>query len=252
MKSTGLRYLVLLYSMLLQPWNGASQCVPDTVNCKDVGEEPGQICPAQLPPAVINSLYHVVVTILPPDSALSNQTMVPLHGIMIESVKNLPPGIEYIYDKIIMYPDSAYCAELQGTPTTLGDYTLEITVIPYVNILGTIVALLPVTDNTSLAISVREPSGWDDPGQQGEEMLMPYPNPFRHTTRIGFFFEGTRTAELVIKNLVGQEVYHEVMVSGHGLNYFMFSGSSLVPGIYISSVRSGGKTFSRKLVKLKE
>ncbi len=82
----------------------SAQCEPDTVNCKDTGD-PGQICPRFLPEAVVNEAYDEVITVFAPDTASVGGHQIGLAYIVVDSVKNLPPGIEYYANAEIFYPD---------------------------------------------------------------------------------------------------------------------------------------------------
>ena len=109
---------------------GWGQCTPDP-GCVDINE-PGEICPARLPDGVIGVPYEHAITILPPDTAVVGGNTYVLAFIVIDSVRNLPPGISYTAYNDLYYPGTAYCIDIQGTPTTEGDYNLEIYITPYI------------------------------------------------------------------------------------------------------------------------
>ena len=90
----GARFLIILVLAIFSGMKLSAQCEPDTVNCEDIGD-PGQICPNNLPSGVLNVIYDEVVTIIPPGSFDALGTTFILSYIVIDSVKNLPPGIDY-------------------------------------------------------------------------------------------------------------------------------------------------------------
>ena len=143
----------------------SAQCVPDTANCTDT-DEPGQFCPDNLPKAGLNVLYDEVVTVIPPRSYEIMETEVNILYIEIDSVKNLPPGISYFPNATRLYPDTAYCIQLTGTPTQIGEYPLAIHILATAEIFGGIVSV-PVVDTSSIVITVVEVLGIN-PNQFGE------------------------------------------------------------------------------------
>jgi len=100
------RFLALLAIVIFAMVELTAQCEPDTANCKDTGD-PGQICPANLPDAVVNELYDEVITVIAPDTASVADIQVRLAYIIVDSVINLPPGVDYYPNAEIFYPDSA-------------------------------------------------------------------------------------------------------------------------------------------------
>ncbi|MCK4698860.1 MAG: hypothetical protein KAT38_00935 [Bacteroidales bacterium] len=96
--------------------SGYNQCVPDTANCKDI-DKPGQICPDTLPVAVLNTYYEQVITIIPPDTFDLGTGLIPISMIVLDSVTNLPQGLSYEANASEMFPDTAYCVLISGTPT---------------------------------------------------------------------------------------------------------------------------------------
>lgn len=230
---------------------GYGQCIPDTA-CKDV-LEPGQICPDSLPDGYLDSTYYEVVTIIPPDSADVNGQMIELYKIVLDTVTNLPPGITYIVADTVLYPDSIYCIELTGQPTTEGIFYLKITVIPYVYspVLQMEVAFPPQTDSTSLFITVHATAAAPLTGEKRFTPLLPEPNPFTGQTRLGFSQSVPGGAILSIFNLLGEQVYSEIKEGTVGENWFRFNGRAVSPGIYIYHIRKGDEAFTGKLIRMR-
>ena len=228
-----------------------AQCEPDTVNCKDV-LLPGEICPLILPEGIVNEYYEEVFTVIPPYQAVLEQGVIDIVKIVIDTVGNLPPGLNYLTNSDTFYVDTAYCVLLSGTPTTPGNYDLYIRVIPflYLDLLKIVIPGPPVVDDTSLTIIVRAPSGVDE--FQGKEfsILEASPNPFRNITRIGFFTRTQYPAELRIYNLLGQLTYSEKIFGLPGKNYFNFNGSTFQAGTYLYNISSNGKSATKKLIRL--
>ena len=230
------------------PFSAFSQCVPDTINCKDIGD-PGEICPDSLPAAMEGVPYDEIITIIAPGSASIEGFAVDLVKIRLDTILNLPPGIVFSSEYREFFPDSVYCVSLSGTPTDSGTYYLGITVTPYVKLLGSTVELPAMTDDTSVYMRVEQPSASGLIKDNGFNLIASYPNPFQVNTRVGFNLNTPDEIELVVFNMVGRRIYHEKMLGSPGKNYFKFTGEELPSGIYLYSVVRGKKVLNGKLVK---
>jgi len=224
----------------------SAQCAPDTVNCEDIGD-PGQFCPLKLPHAGLNVLYDETVTVIPPGTYMFGQTQLTILHIRIDSVKNMPPGIDYFPNADIMYPDTAYCIQLTGTPTEVGVDTFNIYITAMVDILGGIE--YQVVDDSSIVLRVVEVLG-TDPKQITEFKVNPnVPNPFSDFTRMAYFSPSEERVELCVYNILGVRVHQETEIVAPGEHHFAFDGRNLEPGIYLYSVASSDAWFTGKLIK---
>jgi len=199
-----------------------AQCVPDTVNCKDIGN-PGQFCPMQLPHAGLDVLYDETVTVIAPGNAPAPYETWIIHYIEIDSVKNLPPGIDYFPNAEIFYPDTAYCIQLTGTPTQIGEFNLAIYIGATVDIYGT-PTRVPFVDDSSIVIKVVEVLGVN-PNQTSD------------------------FHELSIYNILGVLVYQESEFLAPGNHHFSFDGKKLQPGTYLYKVKTNKGYYTGKLLK---
>ena len=250
-KSKSHIFLCLIFASVLFigiPFSVYSQCVPDTINCKDI-DNPGEICPDSLPVAMEGVPYEEIITIIAPGSASIEGFAVDLVKIRLDTILNLPPGIVFSSEYREFFPDSVYCVSLSGTPTDSGTYYLGITVTPYVKLLGSTVELPAMTDDTSVYIRVEHPSASGLIKDDGFSLISSYPNPFQVNTRLGFNLNTPDEIELVVFNMVGRRIYHEKMMGSSGKNYFKFSGEGLPSGIYLYTVLKGKKVLNGKLVK---
>ncbi len=244
-------FLINLYVFIFifgLPYTGLSQCVPDTANCEDIGD-PGEICPDSLPSGMQGVPYEEVITIISPDTVTKGAISTSLVKIRLDTVLNLPPGIVYESEYREFFPDSVYCILLSGTPTDTGTYYLGITITPFIDILGSIVSLDPVTDDTSIFIRIEPPSLSELTENNGFKLLAGYPNPFQISTRIGYTLSTSGETEIMVYNMLGCIVYHEKMMGSSGKNYFKFTGEDLPSGIYLYSVIWDKNSLNAKLVK---
>jgi hypothetical protein len=227
-----------------------AQCEPDTVNCKDINM-PGEICPLILPEGVVNQPYEKVFTVIPPNQAITQYGPIDIVKIVIDTVGNLPPGLNYSTNSDTFYVDTAYCVLLTGIPTTPGTYDLYIRVIPYIySIIIGVFEGTPIVDDTSLTIVVRDASGIDDFSGKEFLILEASPNPFRNSTRIGFYSSNQYPVELKIYNLLGKLIYEEKTDGITGKKIFDFDGQSLQSGTYLYNISCNGTSVTKKIVKL--
>jgi len=224
-----------------------AQCVPDNENCIDT-EGPGQFCPLDLPKAGLSVLYDEVVTIISPGSYQTPLGEVTIHFIEIDSVKNLPPGINYFPNKDKFFPDTAYCIQLTGTPTQIGVFKLAIHIGATVDILGN-QAKIPVVDDSSVVITVLEVLGINPNQGTKFQVFQNVPNPFSEVTRLDYYIPFDDRIELNIYNVMGVLVYHEEQAVPPGEHSFRFDGKELQPGTYLFRVGTSETSTSGKFVK---
>ena len=246
------RLLLAVLFLLGSGYHSFGQCDPDTVGCIDV-DEPGQICPAILPDAVLNVPYEVILTFIPPVSAeIPPYPPIDIEYIIVNSVTNIPEGLTYVANADTFFANTTYCIMISGTPTKAGVDTLAIEVTPYISALGSIIPGPTVVDDTSLIITVLETAGLD-PNQVNKFHVVPnYPNPFSEVTSLGFYSPIDEQIELLVYNLLGELMYVEKQGFPPGENYFDFTGKSLQPGTYIYSIRNNEEIFTGKIVKVRK
>lgn len=244
-------YLFIATFILISPDYSFSQCVPDTT-CEDIGD-PGQICPDSLPDGVLGVNFEHVVTILPPKTAVivpTDTTPYLIEKIILDTIINLPPGLTYQVNAKEMYPDTAYCVKIEGTPTETGTYAIKIKVIAFIHYLIYILADTVVND-TSLAITIHATSNVESLNYTGFYGFQNRPNPFSDYTRIGCFCDKSCIVELKIFNLVGQVIHKEELYASKGKNLFRFDGSGLISGTYLYTISSSHRIYSGKLIKVR-
>lgn len=243
------RFLILLAILMMAGIRANGQCTTDE-NCVDDDDTPGQFCPMDLPNGAINVLYDETVTIIPPGSFdVPDIGIVTINFIMIDSVENLPLGIDYFPNADTLYPDNSYCIQLNGTPTEIGKDTLIIRIIANVALLGGLD--VPVVDDTSLVINILETVGVDPKPGSDFRVFQNVPNPFSELTRLDYFMPFRGEIELHVYNLQGVQVHHESDLVSPGEHSFGFDGSGLPPGTYIYRVKNAKSSISGKLIKSK-
>jgi len=225
-----------------------SQCEPDTINCIDIGN-PGQICPDSLPQVIMNTPYDQSITVLAPSTFDYLGNVIDVAYIVVDSVLNLPPGIEYFASATQFFPDSAYCIQIVGTPTVAGDFPLAIHVTPFINYLNNIIATPQIVDDTSVVLTVLGPSGIDPFKIHAFRVIPNIPNPFSEMTRLGFYTPFDDRIELEVYNILGELMHEERQGAPPGEHFFQFNGSNLLPGTYFYRVTNNNKFYTGKFIK---
>lgn len=246
-----MKNLVLICLLMLLPilsfYKIYGQCTPDTIGCVDE-LLPGEICPDTLPEGELGVEYNQTVTIWPPATYSSEGFTVTIVKIQIISVDSLPPGLEYEVNAENLYPDTAYCSLISGTPTDTGLFTVVITVQPYILLGIDTIMWDPQVNDTSVFIRINAPSNIEDLYNE-EFHIINEPNPFISKTRIGCITGKAEEVELYVFDILGKLVYTEKIITGRGETYFDFTGENLKNGIYILSIKNNENTYSRRLVK---
>lgn len=244
----GMFVLLFIIGMAI---SGYGQCVPDTANCEDI-DKPGQICPDTLPAAVLATYYEQVFTVIPPYEFDLGTGIIPIYKIVLDSVTNLPPGISYEPNATELFPGSAYCVLISGTPTEIGTFPLNIYVTPFliIELLEDTVQLDQVKDSTSLFIQVNSTIGLPVMSTDQIKLLPVKPNPFTMSSRIGLTSDKFGVGELWVFYITGQIAHHEEIWIQPGKNYFDFRGEKLRRGIYLYRVSFMGKSFTSRVVKM--
>jgi hypothetical protein len=241
------KLLFLLAFALFSGIKISAQCIPDTVTCVDTTGLPGEFCPLNLPNGGLNTLYDETVTIIPPGSYDFFGNDLNIFHIEIDSVLNLPPGIDYFPNADIFFPDTAYCIQLTGTPTQTGVFDLAIYITATVDFGGPI--RYQVVDDTSISITIVDELGID-PGQiSGFQVFQNVPNPFVERTRLAYYTPRQDKIELSIYNILGVRVHQERVLAVPGRHNFGFDGSELPSGTYLYRVETSEKYYTGKFMK---
>ncbi|MGM0649751.1 MAG: T9SS type A sorting domain-containing protein [Bacteroidota bacterium] len=221
-------------------------CTPDETVVDTA--EPGQVEPDTFPPAYVDEYYEQTVTIIPPQSFDGYPI---IHSIIIDSVTNLPPGVNWgknTEEFLVTVPDTHYCVDIYGTPDEAGDYQLSLYITPYVDIGTGPSAAEQQVDDTSMMIHVLEEESIEDLTHDFS-LCDIYPNPFTNNTTIQFETGTKGMAKLKVYNILGKLLYKEEKQAMPGSNQFDFSGNHLAPGTYIFSLALHDRKETSRLIK---
>lgn len=227
----------------------SAQCTPDP-GCLDT-LLPGEYCPQDFPPLLLDVPYDEVLTFILALEIESNGTVYTLDSIAVDSVRNIPPGLTYSSSANGYVPDSAYCSQLSGTPTQAGEFPIAFYLEPFVDFGSGPVSLGQYIDDTSVVITVYDPTGIG-PQQVDQFQILPIvPNPFSEITRISYYTPFEERVSLQVYNILGKLMYEEIQSTTSGEHQFVFNGSELLPGTYFYRVVNSHKLYTGKFIKSK-
>lgn len=240
--------LAMAVLMAITATSLSAQCEPDTVNCTDTGES-GEICPRYLPEATVDSEYDESITVIPPSQFSYLGSTIVISYITVDSVLNLPEGMNYQANASKFYPDTTYCVQISGTPAASGSYPLSIYVSVFIN-LGTVPILAAqLVDDTSVVMTVNDPTGLYTLGINEFHVLPILPNPFTESVLLGFYTPDDDQVSLKVYNLLGKLMHEETRWAPPGEHRFVFDGRTLLPGTYFYRVTNSQQIHTGKFIK---
>jgi hypothetical protein len=248
------RPLLLLFSVIfaltsIQQLSG--QCTPDPA-CEDL-EGDGQYCPEVFPPVVQDEAYDQVMTFILPASEYDvGGTIYTLDSVAVDSIKNIPPGMDYSSNSTGYAAGKAYCAQLVGTPLQKGTYPVSIHMRVFATPDGgTQLELGPFEDDTSLVITVNAPTAIEPQPSEDFQVLPVAPNPFSEYTQMGFYTPFDDRIKLQVYNILGELMHEEAQGASPGEHRFNFNGSMLLPGTYFYRITNSKHLYTGKFIKSK-
>jgi hypothetical protein len=227
----------------------SAQCTPDPT-CVDI-DEPGEYCPKDFPPVILDVPYDQVITFILAAEYEVNGIIYTLDSIGVDSVKNIPPGLVYSSSANGYVPGAAYCSQLSGTPTQAGEFAVEFFLEPFIDLGDGPVSLGKYVNDTSVVITVYDPTG-AGPVQADQFRVMPIvPNPFSENTRMSYYTPFSDRVSLQVYNILGKLMYEETQSASPGENQFEFTGGDLLQGTYFYRIINSSKLHTGKFIKSK-
>lgn len=237
------------------------QCTPDPNNTVSFFS-PSPTAP--LPSGVTTVPYAQVITVnvptdtsinlgaligfpYPPVTVTVNQLALGIpNGLPIGIFGNTNPG-----NGIILGGDHG-CIDLAGTPTTSGQYVINIP--GQLNVL--VPAQVPVIGGTTQNIPVQVPYNMEvtqfvavTPGSaSGFQVSQSLPNPTSGMTVIRYSVSSPSDMRLDVMSIAGERVYSATQKAMSGDQAFRFDASDIAPGLYLYRLSDGHESIVRKMV----
>lgn len=241
--------------MLISINSSYAQCIPeDESTCPDI-ENNGEICPDTLPDLTQGTFYSESITILPPpEIEIIPGNPIPLHHIQIMNIDNLPPGLTWVSNDTanVFLTGTYYCVLLEGTPSDTGTFFLKIIVDAYIPGIGGSdpIYIGTTVDSTSVSLTVNENTAIPEYIFTNLNFISTIPNPFSDITEIKFNIKENSEVEFVVYNLMGEQIFREIIFASSGENFIKYNGSNIPKGLYLFSVSSETSRFTGTFVKI--
>jgi Secretion system C-terminal sorting domain len=237
-----------------------AQCTPDP-------NASGLFYPAPtapLPSATVGQAYAQLITVtVPTDTSIDLSSVIgfpfPAVTVTINTLtlgvpSGLPIGIfgQTTPGTGIINGGANGCIDVAGTPTTSGQYviniptTLNVTVPMSVPVIGGTAQTLPqvpVPYNIQVLSNVSV-----SPATAGFTLAQSLPNPTSGSTVINYAVSTPSDVQLEVMSISGQVVFAAVQKAVSGEQSFRFDASKFAPGMYLYRLSDGTHTLTRKMV----
>lgn len=190
-------------------------------------------------------------------------------SIRIDSINGLPCGLMWNYTPNIIPNSGVGCIRIVGTTSDpVGLYETRVIVSAWVGgmttpqqqpstLLNNITLRVNVYDGstacdaaTSLQTASCEMTPWTGINELKTEVseLNSKPNPFSTFTNISFTAEKPATYTFKVYNMLGAEVYNNVVDVTAGNNTIRFERNGLEPGVYVYTLTDGARSISNRMM----
>ncbi len=196
---------------------------------------------------------QVLNLIVPQDAGVVNPAFsgVMLDSVAFNGITGLPPGLSVACASQTNASCSYItgqlgCGVIQGIPTQLGTYELELDVTAYANLFGSAVPI-PQTFG-GYRIIIEDGVSILEYGGPALGAVRNVPNPFASRTAIEFDLAKATPVRVSIFNLLGESLWEQDVQGRTGMNRVPFEGGDLQEGVYLFRVSTGKDTYTGRMV----
>lgn len=243
--------ILLICLTVLSTLQIQAQCVPNTSNTTP-GITPDSA--TGLSAGTVGVLYSQVLQIFVPASTpveiLPGVIVnVPVVSVELNSLTGLPPGLTYACNPAnCLFPgNSNGCADISGTPTVAGNYTLTAVITSIGTVFGQPTTQVDTLGYYTIDVTGAVSSIYESTGL-GFFMNQNSPNPCAEFTDIRYVVPSRGEVDFRLFNLIGKEVYRSLLTPDQGENELRFDTRDLAPGVYMYSMTFNGETLTKRLV----
>lgn len=243
----------LTLAAVIAAFGAQAQCVPNALYADSVyGVWPDTT--ENFANGVINVFYSDTLDILvPADAGLVDPAFdgFTIDSVALDDVTNLPPGLSVSCNSQTSAPctflsSQLGCGLIEGVPTQLGTFSIELAVTAYTNLAGFVIPVpqtfsgyeITITENNTAVVGLRAEAA-------AFRML---PNPADKRATLEFTLNRPGQARIRLFNLVGEQMRSTVVEGRAGLNTLPMDVGTLESGIYICKLQVGGRTNTMRLV----
>jgi Secretion system C-terminal sorting domain len=264
----------LLFAIAILGWSSYSvaQCNPNSHDwgAATYGVSPDPTLGENFLPAQLGVAYHDIVFVLAPTSAADVSDLAPA-GTILDSLRldsiTINNGIANISIEAVglsltcnnngdlpnscaFLPGHAYCGDINGVPSVVGSFPVNIYATAFARVpFGP--ALIPVNYQTTYSnyvFNITDPNTVAEEEIQSINVGQNAPNPANDYTSIDFDLGKGSTVDIVVSNLLGERVITKKITGKVGRNNVKMDTSELQSGVYLYSVQSGEKKFTKRML----
>lgn len=202
---------------------------------------------------VLGQFYSDTLNLLIPQDAEQidpDYPAVDIDSIQLVTVQGLPPGLAINCNSqtagpCTYLPSQLGCGLIEGTPTATGTYPIQLDVLAWFTFLfpqSQAVSFtgyeIVVADNNTAVIGL---------SNAGITNVRNVPNPFTARTTIEFASGKAGLARVRVFNLVGEEMWDEMIQTKVGPNKVLFDGASFPEGVYLYKIEAGTESYTGRM-----
>ncbi|HRH11745.1 MAG TPA: T9SS type A sorting domain-containing protein [Bacteroidia bacterium] len=216
--------------------------------------------------------YFQNLTIKVPKDTVVNPLTMCFNRIEVSSPTvvvnyNLPPGLSMLAGNNVTltsgtfkFPGNANtCADISGTPTTAGTYSLQFKVQPYMtpavtscpgspNVSGGSASYAQATYLKYYKIVINLPAGVKENVNKTAFSLNAFPNPANGKTTVKFIVEDESAVSITVKNILGQIVMENKGRTKIGLNQIEVNCQNWESGLYFYTIQYKNYSETKRLI----
>lgn len=245
---------ILVFGISIIGGAAQAQCTPDPLYADSVfGVWPDTT--ENFMSGVVSQFYSDTLNLIVPTNAGDIPVDPPYPAIDLDSVQflgvdGLPPGLTVVCNSqtpaaCTFLPAVLGCGLIEGTPTVSGTFALTLNVRAWYSVIFplSLDASFPgyeiVISEGNTGVSAIAPVGFGS--------VRNIPNPFSSRTSIEFQSGRTGEARVRVFNLVGEELWSQVVQLKAGTNRVPFESGDLPAGVYLYKIESGNSTYTGRM-----
>jgi len=228
-----------------------SQCTPNT-SITTSGITPDSATGLNV--GIVGQIYNQVLQVRVPVDTVASvggfPVTVPITSITLTSFTGLPPGLTYTCNPTnCVFPGGSNgCVSINGIPTTSGAYSpVAILTTSYV-VFGFPSSRVDTVDYYVITINPSSVGLNQHAASSKFSLTQNIPNPFNDFSVINYSVPSKANVNFKVFNIIGKEVFHQMIGAEPGFNEYSFDGRDLSPGIYMYTMTFNNETISKRMV----
>lgn len=191
--------------------------------------------------------------LVPADAGLINETYAGfvIDSVALDDVTNLPPGLSVECNSqtgaaCTFLASQLGCGLIEGTPTQVGTYEIELAVTAYTNLGGFVIPVPQTFGGYSITIGENNTGVLEARVTNANVRMVP--NPASQRASLEFTLARSGQVKFRLYNMVGEQMRSAVVDGRTGLNTMPVDVSTLESGVYLYKLQIAGRTTTGRLV----